>query len=360
MEIFYTKDKFWLNKWDKFVCKNNDGSHLILSDWLKSYQSYGFDFEVGLCIENEKIIGGFGAIIPKFLLFKFYIIPYGPLVVNEKNLVLEELIESIVTRSIKLKTCYLQIGFRSFKEIEKRINYTTYLEKNKFKKGNRFKYVFSFIGLNWLDLRSYNAIDDLLLDFKSSVRRDIRSAERKQITISYALTINEIELAYKLCLENARKANYALRDWNDIKETIIALIEKGSAKFITGTKDNELKGAILIIKAGSYYSYILGGTKKEKPDLLVGHLLQWEAIKLSFLEKCQGYNLSLGGSKGVQEFKNGFNTIQMSAENSNYYLVNNGLLFSLYVFFEKYMKPYKRRVAKILALIKRLKNESRK
>jgi len=360
MEIFYTKELFWLNKWDEFVSKNNNGSHLVLSDWLNSYQSYGFDFELGLYVENEKIIGGFGAVIPKFLLFKFYIIPYPPLVLNENNLVLQQLIDAISTRGKKLKTCYLQVAFPSFLEMQKELSRDKYLENNNFKKGNHFKYVFSFTGLNWLDLRKYETIEHLLLDFKSSVRRDIRSAERKQITISYAVTPNEIQLAYEVCLENARKANYGLRDWKDIKKTIIALVEKGSAKFITGTKDNELKGAILIIKAGGHYSYILGGTKKEKPDLLVGHLLQWEAIKLSFLEKCEGYNLSLGGSKGVQEFKNGFNTIQMSAENSNYYLVNNSLLFSLYVFFEKYMKPYKRRVAKILASIKRLKNESRK
>lgn len=355
MEIFYTKEKFWLDKWDRFVSENNGGSHLILSDWLRSYESYGFDFEVGLYIENEKIIGGFGAVIPKFLFFEFYIIPYEPFVLNENELILQQFIDSIKARAKKLKTCYLQITFHSFVKIEKELRYK-YLDNNNFKKGNRFKYVFSFAGLNWLDLKKYNTIDNLLLDFKSSVRRDIRSSERKQIVVNYALTLNEIKLAYELCLENARKANYVLRDWNDIKETIIALIEKGNAKFITGTKDNELKGAILIIKAGGYYSYILGGTKKEKPDLLVGHLLQWEAIKLSFLEKCKGYNLSLGGSEGVQEFKNGFNTKHILAEDSSYYLINSSMLFSVYVFFEKYMKPYKRRIAKILASIKRSKN----
>ncbi|WP_291285017.1 GNAT family N-acetyltransferase [Flavobacterium sp.] len=360
MKILFTKEKYWLDKWDEFVIANSDGSHLVLSDWLKSYQSYGFDFEVGLYIENEEIIGGYGAVIPKLSFFKFYIIPYVPLLLNENNLVLPQIIEAAINRSNFLKTSCLQIASPSLLKFEKDIYYSKYLKKHSFKKGNRFKYVFSFTGLNWLDLKKYNTIDDLLLDFKSSVRRDIRSAERKGVTISYAVTYNEIERAYKICLENAQKANYGLRDWNDIKETIVDLIEKGIAKFIVGTKDNEVKGAIFIIKAGGYYTYILGGTKKEKPDLLVGHLLQWEAIKLSFLEKNKGYNLSLGGSKGVQDFKNGFNTKQILAEDSAYYLINNSLLFSIYVFFEKYMKPHKRAMAKILASIKRLKNESRK
>ncbi|MDL2143370.1 hypothetical protein QQY79_12625 [Flavobacterium tructae] len=355
MEVLFTKDKHWLDKWDKFVSTNNNGSHLILSDWLKSYQSYGFDFEIGIFLENEEIIGGFGAVIPKVLFFKFYIVPSKPLVLDGHNLTLEQLIEVISIRSKKLKTCYLQVAFPSFNEMENETDENQFLENSNLKKGNRFKYVFSFTGLNWLDLKKYNATEALLLDFKSSVRRDIRSAERKEIVLNYAKGYNEIKLAYDICLENARNANYALRSWEDIKDTIITLIEKDSAKFITGTKDNELKGAILIIKAGGYYTYILGGTKKEKPDLLVGHLLQWEAIKISFLEKCDGYNVSLGGSKGVQEFKNGFNTTQISAGNSIYYLINNRLLFATYVFFEKYLKPYKSSIAKVLASIKKIR-----
>jgi len=353
MEIIFTKERYWLDKWDNFIDSNKTGNHLLLSEWLQSYDSYGFDFELVLCLENDEIIGGYGAVIAKMTFFKFYIVPFGPILLNENKLILEQLIESISFRSKKIKACYSQVTLASVIALEE--NQKKLLEKNNFKKGSCFKYVFSFVGLNWLDLKKYNTIEEILLDFKSSVRRDIRSAERKEIIISYASNAEEIKLAYNLCLENAKKGNYALRDWQDIKKTIFALIEKGKAKFIIGTKDNEIKGAVFLIKAGGYYSYIFGGTKKEKPDLLVGHLLQWEAIKLSFLENCRGYNLSLGGSKGVQEFKNGFNTTQILNEHSKYYLIHNHFLFSIFVFLEKYMKPYKNKIAKVLAYIKKLK-----
>lgn len=354
MKIIFTKEACWLEKWDKFVSENEHGSHLLLSDWLNSYKSYGFDFELQLCLENEQIIGGYGAVIAKFLMFKFYIVPYGPIVLKEDKTILKHLIKNISIRAKELKTCYCQITVPSFFEVETNSNQISFFEKHHFRKGNRFKYVFSFVGLNWLDLKKYLKTEDILSDFKSSVRRDIRSAERKQVVISYASDQSEIKLAYEICLENAKKANYALRDWQDIKETIFALIEKGAGKFIVGTKDNEIKGAIFLIKTGGYYSYIFGGSKKEKPDLLVGHLLQWEAIKLSFLENCNGYNLSLGGSKGVQEFKNGFNTKQLVAEDSKYYIINRPILFSLFNFIEKYLKPYKSRIAKILASVKKI------
>lgn len=352
MKIFFTKEKQWLEKWDEFVYHDEKGSHLMVSDWLQSYESYGFDFEVCICLENEKIIGGFGAVIAKMAFFKFYIVPHGPIIFDRKQLEFEQLIKMVIKRAKELKTCYCQISL-PFYNAHKDVQVYNIIEKNQFKKGNKFKYVFSFVGVNWLDLKLYNSTDEILLDFKSSVRRDIRSAGRKEIKISYARDINEVKLAYDLCLENARKANYAIRDWKDFKKTILALIEKGSGKFILGIKDNEVKGAIFLIKSGGYYSYILGGTKKEKPDLLVGHLLQWEAIKLSFYENCEGYNLSLGGSKGVVEFKNGFNTKQIMCADLKYHLVLNSLLFSLYIFLEKYLKPYKSKISKILVFIKR-------
>ena len=139
MEVLFTKDKHWLDKWDKFVSTNNNGSHLILSDWLKSYQSYGFDFEIGIFLENEEIIGGFGAVIPKVLFFKFYIVPSKPLVLDGHNLTLEQLIEVISIRSKKLKTCYLQVAFPSFNEMENETEENQFLGNSNFKKGNRFR-----------------------------------------------------------------------------------------------------------------------------------------------------------------------------------------------------------------------------
>jgi len=354
MALIFTKEQEWLEKWDQFVSDNN-ASHLVYSDWLKSYESYGFDFEIGIFVDNEKIIGGYGAVIPKIAFLKFYILPYGPIVLKENRSIWEELILAIKKRSNEIKSCYCQIAlpYSEKNQIEK--IQRDFLEHLNFKKGNYFKYVFSFAGLNWIDLRKYKSAEEVLMDFKSSVRRDIRNASRKDSTIEYFSKPEQIELAYKVCQENANRANYPIRDWQDVKETIFALIEKQNAKFIVASKDGEIKGAIFIIKTGKYYTYIFGGTKKEKPDLLTGHLLQWEAIKLSLLENCVGYNISLGGSKGVREFKNGFNTNEILNENSKYYFINNRILFFIYISLEKYVKPYKGRIAGILRSVKNKK-----
>lgn len=355
MEIKFTKEPQYLYKWDSFIKKNDKGSHLQLSDWLISYKNYGFDFELCLALENDIIIGGYGVVIAKFLFFKFYIIPYGPIVNEDSHKILKPLIDSIPERAKKIKACYCQLNFPYSNNTDFSNHYYTSFDTTFFKKyiqGDLFKFVYSSNGLNWIDLKKYTTTEELLLNFKTSVRRDIRSSLRKEQEIRFLTTEDEIKKGYDLCLENAKNNNYSLRDWTNFKPTLISLISKGNAKFIAAYKENDLKGAILLIKAGNYYTYILGGTKKEKPDLLTGHRLQWEAMILSINEKCDGYNISLGGSDGVQNFKNSFNTTTINFNQTKYYIVLNSIVLNFFLFFDKKIKPYKKNIAKILTHFK--------
>ena len=359
MRFLYTKDEKWLTQWDEFVVHNSIGSHLQLSHWLKSYVSYGFDYEVLLCLEDEHIIGGFAAVIPRVSFFKFYIVAYGPLVSSSNYLILNQLIEKVPQRAKELKACYCQINVPFLAEAHPTLqlyqeNYLlTALQS--YKKGNLFKYVFSLRGLNWIDLSAYSDSEALLMDFKSSVRRDIRSSNRKELELKDLQSPEDIQNAYKLCEANADKAGYSIRTWNDFKTTILGLIETNQGKFLAAYKNGVIKGAILLIKSGNFYTYILGGTVKETPDLLVGHFLQWEALQLSIREKCIGYNISLGGSKGVVEFKNSFNTQPVYFHESHYYCVTKPILFKLFSYFEKYLKNHKKRISKWLSYLKKNK-----
>ena len=53
---------------------------------------------------------------------------------------------------------------------------------------------------------------------------------------------------------------------------------------------------------------LIAEAEKEKPDLKLGYLLHWELIKKSYELGYKGYNISMGGSKGVMEFKAKFDT----------------------------------------------------
>ena len=82
-------------------------------------------------------------------------------------------------------------------------------------------------------------------------------------------------------------------------------------------------------------------------------MLQWEMIKKSFEQGYNGYNISMGGSLGVQDFKSRFGAEQIFYENPHYHFVLNGFNFNLFEFFDRHLKPHKSRISKLLSSLKR-------
>lgn len=355
MRIFFTKEKYWLDKWDEFVSSNNKGSHLILSDWLDSYQSYGFDFEVGLYVENEEIIGGFGAVIAKKYFFKFYIIPHGPIFLDDFKNNIRFLIKEMLLHAKKIKCCYVQysLPFSENNSIE------PYTYKTVFKKqienlgtnGNLFKYIYSSYGINWLSFNGTNSPEELLQKFTLQARRNINLGYRNDIEIKYPQSEEECKSAYSIIEENAKSGNYSVRRFDDFKNTMLNLIRKRKGFLLTVSLNNEIKGAAFIVNCSNYLTYISGGTKKEKPDLNIGYIIHWEAIKRSYELGFNGYNISMGGSKGVQEFKAKFMAEAIFFDHPHHYLVLKPFVFKMYLFLNKYLKKNKELIANILKKI---------
>lgn len=355
MEIIFSKEVTWLDKWDEYILTEKKASHLLLSDWNKAFESYGFDFEIAILVENDKIIGGFSSVIAKALFFKYYIVPYGPIVSKGYDNELNGLIEKVLERAKFYKSCYCHITIPENSNGNEHVfgELPQLPILNNAQKGHLFKYVYSSNGLNWKALDDFANEEELLTSFRASVRRYIRSSERKELELRFLETESEVKLAYDLCLENARNHNYSLRDWNSFKMTLLTMIGSKKARFLGAFYEDTIKGAALIIKSGNYYTYILGGTKKEKPDFLAGHFLHWQAVKLSFSEKLSGYNISLGGSKGVVDLKNSYADRQIYFEDSKYHWVLKPTYFKLYLFFENKLKKNKKLVSNILKRIKR-------
>jgi lipid II:glycine glycyltransferase (peptidoglycan interpeptide bridge formation enzyme) len=354
MEIFFTQDKQWLDKWDDFVGSENTGSHLLLSDWVKSFSSYGFESDYCLCVVDGAIVGGFAAVVAKMFGFSFYIVPFGP-IINKANIAhLNTLVSKVPERARVYNSCYCHITLPvSAHKTSHTISRPSLAVLHKALKGHLFKYVYSSNGLNWISLDGFDE-ETKINTLKPSVRRNVRNSYRKDLVFSVLETRDEIEAAYRLFGENASQAGYSLRSWNDIKECLFALQDKGLLKVLAAYRDDVLKGAILLVRAGNYYTYILGGSKKEVPDLRTGDFLQWEAIKRSLAEKLDGYNISLGGSPGVVDFKNSFNTEQLIFE-GQYHWVLRPTRFRLFMFVEGMLKPHKKIISKILSSIKKKK-----
>lgn len=351
MEILFTNEKSYCDLWDAFVLEHPKGCHLMLTDWLISYRSYGFDFEIALLIENGKIHGGYAAVVAKVLFFKFYVVPYGP--IAEGNSLIQ-LAKAIEKRATTHNCCLYQFNYPfASTNFNSTHFYDLKPDFEALKKGSVFKYIYATNGLNWVDFKPYPTPDELLLSFRSSVRRDIRSSQRKGLERRFLTSNESVRDAYALCEQNAKSKGYALRDWKSFGPVVMQLIQKGSAHFIACYKDNDLKGAVFLVKSGQYYTYILGGTKRETPDLLPGHFLQWEAITMSYNEGADGYNISMGGSKGVVEFKAGFNPNPIGFEEGKHFKILKPLTVKCFLFFDKKIKPHKALISKVLTKIRR-------
>lgn len=354
MEIIFTKESSWLQQWDEFVLQQNVANHLLLSAWNRSFISYGFDYEVALLVENNTIIGGFAGVIAKVAFFKFYIVPFGPVTVQSKTQHLNELLAKVSERAKTLGCCYAHVSLPLSDSNNPHVYpITDFQALASAQKGHRFKYVYSAYGINWKSVQGYETEEDFINSFRASVRRYIRSAQRKGLELRFLQEENAVKQAYDLCLENATTNGYALRSWSAFKSTIMTLIQNRQAYFLGAFHEGTIKGASLIIKAGNHYTYILGGTKKEKPDFLAGHFLHFEAMRLALHDNLSGYNISLGGSKGVISLKSSYADEQIYFDHGKYHWILLPSYFKAYLFFDKYLKKYKKPIAKLLSFFKR-------
>lgn len=349
----FTKEEKWLEKWDSFIAENAKGSHLLLSDWLKSYQSYGFDFEVGLILENDKIIGGYGSVVPKFLFFKFYVIPHGPIYDGDSMSHLEAHLLKIKERAMAIGACYLQLSMpmSSNQKIQKHVcqKEVTNILKKILQPGKLFSHVYASYGINWVDLQNFENDESYLEQLTPKVRRNIRMPYNKNAQATFLSDIEEIEQGYNVIRESARQGNYSVREFSDFKSTIDALIKKNQAYFIVLKVEGVIRAAAFFVLASGFITNITGGVLRQKPDIKLGYMLQWEMIKKSFELGLHGYNISMGGSTGVQDYKSKFGAEAIRFEEPHYHLVLRPFYFKLFRMFSTYLKPYKTRISKLLA-----------
>lgn len=356
-KVIFTKEDTWIKKWDDFVFSNPKGSHLILSDWLKSYIYYGFEYEIGLVLEDDKIVGGCGVVIPKFLFFKFYIIPHGPFYLEGYEEYINEHLGEILKRAKQLRACYMQISLPISSNLKvKKHTYdeviTNSLNGINMEPGKLFKHLYCSYGLNWVDLSNYKDAEDLLKHLSPKVRRNIRMPYNKLAEPKFLTEIEDIEKAYGIITENANHGGYSIRSFKEFKTTISQLIKKNKAYFIVCEVEGKIKAAAFFVKTSGYVTNIMGGVSREKPDIKLGYMLQWEIIKKSFELGYSGYNISMGGSRGVQEFKSRFDSETILYQNPHYYFILKPFYFKLFKLFDSKLKLYKLQVSKLLSRMK--------
>jgi lipid II:glycine glycyltransferase (peptidoglycan interpeptide bridge formation enzyme) len=307
-------------------------------------------------LDENEIVGGYGVVLPKFSIFKFYILPHGPIFRNDSQHHLKEHLSQIKRRAKDKGCCYLQLSvpISSDSLIQKHVysEETTSILKETLNSGKCFHYIYSSYGLNWVDLKKADNHELFLEQLTPKVRRNVRMPYNKDARVSFVTDMELIEKGYDVIIENAIYGNYSVRTFKDIKSTIQNLIEKERAYFVICEVENTIKAAGFFVQSNGFFTNITGGVLRGKPDIKLGYMLQWELIKKSYDFNYQGYNISMGGSSGVQDFKSKFGAKSILYEQPHYHLILKPFYFKLFRIFNTYLKPYKAQISKLLSRFK--------
>lgn len=345
-----------LTKWDAFLATHPKGSHLLLSVWLQSYKSYGFDYDiVALLDDDENIIAGYGAVLVKFFIFRFYILPYGPVFLKEEHF---RLLVSEMKKNAKKHGCaaiQFVMPFSDTKEVSSYVyDFDAFKEDLKpFSIGKPIALLYAAYGMNWVGFGAFTSEEHLLQSFTHQVRRNIKLAYKNNPQLLFAHTEDEIENAYSMIEQNAKEGGYAVRTYEDFRGSLVDGISQGYLHLLMAKIEGEIKGVALVADVGQRITYISGGTSKEKPDLKMGYFLHFETMKLALSKGYLGYDISMGGSKGVQEFKAKFVTHKIVFQNSNYYITCDSLKLKIYLYLQGFLKKNKAKISQLIKMFKR-------
>lgn len=357
MNFFFTKDQDWLDKWDAFLLQSERGLYNQLSDWIKSYEVYGFDSNFLIAVENDKIIGGCGIVLAKFSFFKFFTVPSGPVLEVGYENRLDEFLSQLQDEAKKTGCCYFQLSLPSCETNFHNYCLDAISEKSSYfsgKKGIAFKYVIPLQGMRLVDLTMENTYENVVKNYSSNNKRNLNKTKNANLDFRFVTSDKEIEEGYNCFALNAIEKGYPLRSYASMAKTLRAYVDKDHAKMACCFLDGKIIGALYVMNCGQRFTYINGGVLKEFQHLNVSNFMHDQMIRFSIEKGYKSYDLSVGGSKGVVKFKEGFGTDLYLYLPARHWILKP-LRFKLFVFAEKYLKPHKVKIAQLLILLKKLK-----
>lgn len=355
---FFTNEQLWLDKWDDFLKKSDRGLYNQLSSWIKFYEVYGFETTFYIITKDDSIVGGCAIVIAKFSLFKFYIIPCGPVLIHEFEYKLDFIIEQLQMDASKRGCCYFQLSIPFLKNQNLNLDYTLqnlqsdsiYFSGNT---GTRFKHVIPLYGMRLTNLenKSYNQVYD---KFSSNHKRNIQKTKSENFIFKFISSSNEIEEAYQCFVLNSIDKGYPIRSFDSMQNTLQDFINNDVAKIGCCFLDNKIIGAVYVMKTGNRLIYINGGVLKEHQHQRVSHFMHNELIKYSIEQNYKSYDISVGGSLGVINFKEGFATELYEFIETRYWVLRPKT-FKMYELIEQKLKKHKSKIAYLLQKFKKVK-----
>ncbi|MFA0961211.1 lipid II:glycine glycyltransferase FemX [Roseivirga sp. BDSF3-8] len=358
----WTKSKKELDEWDSFLQATPRGHYLQVSHWLTSYTRYGFGYELLTVRDSDgNLVAGLGVVISKVAMFKGYCCPCGPVIADGYEEVLNDILEAFKQRAIEKKAIFCQVNMPLFTDpgtalIQHGLSVDTSALSalRGAYEGDKARGISSINGFRSVLIRydqEGEPYDYVYGSFNKNTKRNVKKASKNGLELKFATTPEKVEETYHLLEHNGETQGYSVRAWEDFKDTLLGMMEKGMCMMPYCEFEGKMLGALIIFNVGKRLTYVSGGTIREERDLKVGHFLHNEMLKLSIEKGYRFYDISVGGSPGVTRFKEGFNGRHVAFYEPRYWVLSP-LLFKAYDKALPYFKRHKVLVSKALKLFR--------
>ena len=297
-----------LNEWNNFVSSTNECPIIQSVEWGEFKRISGWHPILIAVFDKDKIVGGISILkrrIP-FIGKSLFYAPRGP-VLDFHN---EEIFSLLLSKIREIAKTYNAIVLKIDPEVSDTDTIATEILD---------KYDFHFVKKQiqpratlFLDLTQ--SLDDLLANFESKTRYNIRLSVRKGVQVKEMTNIEGVDIFYKIYIETAKRDTFIIHPYEYYKRVVEKLADKGMVHIFFAYYRGKPIAGVYIFSFGHKIWYMYGASLNKYRNVMPNQAIHWEVIKWA---KEKGYKTyDLWGIPvnphpkhplfGVYRFKKGF------------------------------------------------------
>ena len=290
--------------WDQFVSDFRGAHYCQLYGWLSSYEPMGFDPEVMIQLEGERIVGG-----AAFLSFKLPVVPWRAFILPHGPLCDEADPDSWDTLMAGLDEHFRQHGAiyaQAWPHVVpddvaglERFAAAGYQDVCLFR---AHEFSSTLLAIDIGNRRE----EEILAGFRKQTRYYCRRSLKSGLELRLGRSDDDLRASYELLEESGRYHGYQPRPYRSLATAFERLVPKGRALLLQVWTNGELAGTIFVIFAGRIATYYAAATSRAHASLYPSEFLHLHAIRLAQQHGMEVYDLMNWSDPGVAQFKRGF------------------------------------------------------
>ncbi|MDK2991151.1 MAG: hypothetical protein PWP48_384 [Clostridiales bacterium] len=212
-----------------------------------------------------------------------------------------------------------------------------------------------------LDIRP--DLDELMANFHSKTRYNIRLAERKGVTVRMG-TRQDLPAFHQIMEVTGLRDNFVVRPLSYFEKMYDCLHDRGYLELALAEYQGQIISGIICLFCGDKCWYLYGASSNEHRNVMPNYLLQWEMIKRAKERGCTMYDFrGVSGDinpdnplYGLYRFKKGFNG-EFTEFIGEFDMVLSPMWYSIW---QKAVPAFRKARRKVTLMLKRSKEDVEK